>query len=104
MGYKLIKKDENKYNCKHWDKDKTKSTYNLSLTNTNQSQAQASKNENKHHYGNYWGDYPVTEVNTIKVAKKDKNKDKAKHLNHIEYYTYKQKSYYTNKCFEKPKN
>ncbi len=36
------------------------------------------------------------------MVKKDKNKPK--NLSYIKYYTYKQKSYYNNKCFEKPKN
>lgn len=43
-------------------------------------------------------------VNTTEVVKKNKNKDKAKNFSHIKCYTYKQKSYYTNKYFEKLKN
>ncbi len=41
-------------------------------------------------------------VNATKVVKKDK--DKAKDLSHIKYYTCKQKDYYANKYPEKPKN
>ena len=48
---------------------------------------------------------PATSINTTAIRKeKDKNKDK-KNLSNIEYYTYKQKSHYTNKCPKKePKN
>lgn len=41
-------------------------------------------------------------INVTKVTKK--NKDNAKDLSHIEYYTYKQKGHYKNKCLQKPKN
>lgn len=38
--------------------------------------------------------YLATKVNAIKIIKEDKNK--VKNLSYIEYYTCKQKSYYTN--------
>ncbi len=41
-------------------------------------------------------------ANVSKVAKKDK--DKAKDLSHVKYYTCKQKGYYANKYLEKLKN
>ena len=46
--------------------------------------------------------YLTIEVNATKVAKKDKNK--AKDLSYVEYYTYKQKDHYVNQYSDKPKN
>ena len=83
------------YNETSKDKKKAKS-YNSSFAN--QFQTQVPK---KDKYG-HWEGYLATEVNAIKVAKKDKNK--AKDLNHVKYYTYKQKSRYANKCLENLKN
>ena len=45
----------------------------------------------------------ATGVNAIEIAKKNKNKDKTKDLNHIKYYIYKQKSHYVNKYSKKTK-
>ncbi len=77
------------------DKDKTKSH---TPTSTNQLQTQASKKKKRGRQG----DYLVTRVNATKIAKKDKSK--AKDLSNVEYYTYKQKGHYANKCPEKEKN
>lgn len=43
-------------------------------------------------------------MNTNKITKKDKDKNMAKNLSHIKYYTSKQKSHYINKYAEKPNN
>ncbi len=96
----LVKKDkEDTYreyrNKASKDKEKAKS-HNSSFAN--QPQTQAPK---KDKYGRSGG-YPVTRVNTTKVAKKDK--DKTKDLSHVKCYTCKQKSHYANKCPEKLKN
>ena len=48
--------------------------------------------------------HPTTEVNITENTKKNKDKEKAKDLNHIEYYICKQKSYYANKYPKKAKN
>ena len=61
------------------------------LSSANQPQTQVSKKDKRH--GSRRG-YLATGVNVTEVAKKDK--DKAKNLSHIECYTHKQKSYYTN--------
>ena len=46
---------------------------------------------------------PATEVNATKVVKKEKNK--AKDLSYVKYYTFKQlKDHYANKRPDKPKN
>ncbi len=66
-------------------------------SSANQLQIQASKKDKRH-----WEDHPATGVNATEVAKKDK--DKAKDLSHIKYYTCKQKGHYANKCPEKVKN
>lgn len=44
----------------------------------------------------------MTQVDTIKIAKKDKNK--AKDLSHIKCYICKKKGHYTKKYLEKPRN
>lgn len=41
-------------------------------------------------------------INITEVAKK--NKDKAKDLSHVEWYNYKQKDHYANKCHKKSEN
>ncbi len=61
------------------DKNKAKS-HNFSPAN--QPQTQASKKDKRCRWG-----HPATKVNATKVTKKDK--DKAKDLSHVEYYTYK---------------
>ncbi len=103
-GYKpSVKKDKDDANRKHRDeapnkdKDKAKS-YNSS--STNQPQTQASKKHKRH--GSRQRGHLATGDNATEVAKKDK--DKAKDLNHIQYYTCKQKGHYANKCPEKSKN
>ena len=87
---------EHRNKASNKDKEKAKS---YSSFFANQSQIQASK-KNKRHESRQG--HPVTGVNVTEVAKKDK--DKAKELSHIECYTCKQKSHYTNKCPKKPKN
>ena len=85
-------KQRNETSSKH--KEKTKS-HNPFLAN--QPQAQASKKRQ------CWRGGPLaTRVNTIKVAKKDK--DKAKDLNHIKYYICKQKDHHASKYPKKAKN
>lgn len=42
-------------------------------------------------------------MNTTKIVKKDKNKNKAKDLSYIKYYTYKQKDYYAKKMLTSQK-
>ena len=97
----LIKKDKNNAYWEHCkevfnkDKNKTKSHNSFSAK---QPQTQAPKKD-KH---SCQGDHPATKINALKVAKKDKNK--AKDLSHVKYYTYKQKSHYANKYPKKPKN
>lgn len=72
----------------HWDKNKNKAKfYNLSFTRTSQPCTQASK-KNKYNK-NRWEDYLATKINITKVVKKTKNKNKAKNLNYIKYYTRK---------------
>ena len=98
----LVKKDKDNTYQKHRDetfnknKEKAKSH---PLSSANQSQAQASKKNKRH---GSWQGHLATGVNATKIAKTDKNR--TKDLNHIECYTYKQKSRYANKCSEKPKN
>ncbi len=102
-GYRpLVKKDKDNANWEHWDGDKDKDkakSHNPSSIN-NQPQAQLLK-KNKFHES-CQRDYLATGVNATKIAKKDKNK--TKDLNHIRYYTYKQKGHYINQCPKKSKN
>ena len=89
-------KDESRRNkASSKDKEKAKSH---NLSSANQPQAQASKKRQKRRQGGL----SATGVNATKVAKKDK--DKAKDLSHVKYYTCKQKGHHTSQCFEKPKN
>lgn len=81
----MIKKDKNKVNQEYYNRDKTKAL-NLSSTNTSQPQILAFKKDQ--YYGSYWKDYPTTRINIIEVAKKNKDKKKAKNLSYIKYYTY----------------
>ena len=80
----LVKKNKDNVNWKHCnkasnkDKNKTK-FYNSSFAN--QSQTQAFKKDQH----SCWKGYLVTGINTIKVAKKNKNK--AKDLSYIKCYT-----------------
>ena len=90
---------EQRNNASNRDKKKAKS-HNPS-SSANQPQTQTS-NSRKHQGKERGGGHLATGVNTTKVPKKDK--DKAKDLSHIEYYIYKQKSHYANKCPDKPKN
>ncbi len=100
-GYRsLIKKDKNDAYWKHCDeasnKDKEKAkSYNPSFAN--QPQTQVSKKCHKIRQGGHL----ATGVNTTKIAKKDKDKDKAKDLSHIKCYTCKWKGHYANKYPEK---
>ena len=98
----LVKKDKDdayqEHRNKVFNKDKKKAKSHPSFS-ANQLETQASKKD-KHHQR--WQGHPATGVNTIKVAKKDK--DKIKDLSHIECYICKQKDYYANKCPKKPKN
>ena len=99
-GYRpLVKKDKEDANREHRDntssKDKEKAkSHNPSIAN--QPQAFKKRQENRQ------GSLPATGVNATKVAKKDK--DKAKDLSHVEFYTCKQKRYYASRCPEKPRN
>ena len=95
-----VKKDKNNAYREHHneaskDKKKTKSH---PLSSVNQPQTQASKKNKRH---GSWQGHSATEVNAIKVAKKDK--DKAKDLSHIKCYTYKQKNHYASKYPKKIK-
>ncbi len=95
----LVKKDKDNTNQEYQDeapKDKAKSHNSFSA---NQPQIQASK---KDKYGSCQRGHPATKVNATELIKKDK--DKTKNLSYIEYYIYKQKGYYTNKCLRKAKN
>ncbi len=98
--WSLDKKNKDDANQEHRDKvfkDKKKAkSHNSSFDN--QPQIYVSKK----HYRSWWGGYPATGVNVIKVIKKDK--DKVKDLSHIECYTCKQKGYYAKKCPKKSKN
>ena len=104
-GYKLLVKKnkdntyQEQYNeTSNRDKEKTKSHNPLSSAN----QPQILASNSKKYQEKRRGGHPATRVNAIKIVKKDKNK--AKDLSHVEYYIYKQKSHYINKCLEKPKN
>ncbi len=77
------------------NKDKAKSH---NSSSTNQPQTQAPKKDKR----GCRGGHLATGVNAIEVAKKDK--DKAKDLSHVKYYTYRQKGHYVNKCPKKSKN
>ncbi len=101
----LVKKDKDDAYRKQCDeafnRDKEKAKSHNLLSSTNQPQTQAFNSKKRQRKGQRRG-RPATGVNTTKVAKK--NKDKAKDLSHIKYYTCKPKSYYVNKCPDKPKN
>ena len=98
----MAKKEKNKANWEYQDGDKDKVKLHKPLsTNTSQPQTYASK-KNKY-YRSRQGGFSAIGVNTTEVAKKDKNKNKAKDLNHIKYYICKQKDYYANRCFKKIK-
>ncbi len=93
-----VKKVKDKSTREHRDKaskDKAKS-HNFSFTN--QLQIQAPKKDNR----SRWRGHLATGVNITEVTKK--NKDKAKDLSHVKYYTYKQKDHYAKKCHKKAKN
>ena len=99
----MAKKEKNKASQKHQDKNKNKAkSHNSLFANIHQPQTQASK-KNKHHES-YQKNHSTTRINAIEVAKKDKNKNKAKDLSDIDCYIYKQKGYYANKCPKKTKN
>lgn len=68
-GYRPTKKDNDKANWEHRDKNKTKSTHNLSLANIGQLQAKASK-KNKHHQRNCRDSHPTTLINITNFTKK----------------------------------
>ena len=99
----LVKKDkddtywEQRDKASNRDKKKAKS-HNPSFS-ANQFQTQAFNSKKYQRKGR---GVPATRVNATKVVKKDK--DKAKDLSHIKYYTCKQKGHYANKCLDKPKN
>lgn len=84
----MLKKEKNKVIWKYRDKDKDKAkSLNSSFANMSEPQTQAFKKDK--HYKRRWGDHSATGVNATQVNKK--NKDKAKDLSHIEYYTCKHK-------------
>ena len=87
-GYKLsTKKEIDKTSSKHSDGNKGKAkSYNSSFANTSQLQTQAFKK--KKYYESHQDSHPTTMINAIKIVKKDKDKDKAKNLSYIKYYTY----------------
>ncbi len=68
-----------------FNKDKEKAKSHNPLSSANQPQTQASNFKKRQRKG--WGGHSVTGVNAIEVVKRDK--DKAKDLSHIEYYTCK---------------
>lgn len=94
-------KDEASQKLRDGDKDKAQS-YNPLSANTSQPYTQAFKKE-KYHKHRQKG-HLTTGVNAIKIAKKDKDTNKAKNLSHIKYYTYKQKCQYAHKYSIKSKN
>lgn len=80
----MPKKERNKVSSEHRDKDKDKArSHNPLFANTKQPQTQNSK-KNKHYRRCQRGHLAI-KINTIKVAKKDKKKDKVKNLSHIKY-------------------
>lgn len=78
------------------DKVKDKAKFHNPSSANSQPQAQTS-NKNKHK--SHRKGLLATGINTIKIAKKDK--DKTKDLSYINCYTCKQKGYYANKCPKK---
>ena len=99
----MAKKEKDKASWKYQNRNKDKAkSHNPSSTNTNHPQTQASKRD-KHHE-NRQRSYLITGINATKIDKKNKDKNKVKDLNHIKYYTYKQKDNYANKCSKKAKN
>ena len=85
----LVKKNKNdaywEQRDKATNKDKKKAKSHNSSSSTNQPPTQASSS--KKHQEKRQESYPATGVNASKIAKKDK--DKAKNLCHIKYYTCK---------------
>lgn len=84
----LDKKEKNKACQKHYDRNKDKikaKSHNALFTYPSQPQTQAFK-KNKCHRS-YERDFSSTGVNATNIPKKDK--DKAKDLSHIKYYTTK---------------
>ena len=85
--YKLLaKKNINNTSWKHYDKTSNKDKDKAKFHNSsfaNQPQIRASKKDKC----GCRESHPVTRVNVTRVTKKDK--DKAKNLNHVKYYTYK---------------
>lgn len=95
------KKDKDDANWEYWDRNKNKNkakSHNLFSTNS-QPQTQVSKKDK--YQRNRQRGHLVIGVNATKIVKKDK--DKAKDLSHIKYYTCKQKDHYANKCAKNPK-
>ena len=99
----MTKKEKNKASREYQNGDKKKAkSYNSLSANTSQPQTQGSIKNKRHR--SFQGDYPAIRVNAIKVAKKDKNKDKTQDLSHMKYYICKQKGHYANKCLKIIKN
>ena len=81
----IKKNKEYKANWKYQNKNKNKvKSHNLSFANS-QSQTQIFK-KNKSHYEK---DHSAIRVNITKIAKKNKDKNKAKNLSYIKCYTCK---------------
>ena len=94
----LSKKNKKDTQWEHRDKTPKDKAKSQTPATTNQPQTTASK---KCH-GGQQGNRPATGVNATEVVKKEK--DKAKNLSYVKYYTCKQKGLYTTKCPDKPKN
>lgn len=100
-GYRpLAKKEKNKANQEHGDKDRDKAKFNNPSFANSQSQAQVSKKDRLP--GGQQRGHLAIKIYATKVAKKDK--DITKDLSHIECYTCKQKDHYAKNCPQKPKN
>lgn len=97
-----VKKGKNNANWEYRDENKDQNKAKSQNPSSANSQPQTQVFKKDKHQESRQGGYPATEVNAIKVAKRDK--DKAKDLSYIKCYTCKQKSHYANKCPKKPKN
>ena len=111
QGQRPTKKDDKDFRDFEKNKSSQNPLANILSSGTQSSPAQPKKEQNsrsrreKPQQQSQGQNTPVTGVNTTVVRKnKDKDKDK-KNFSNIKWYTYKQKSYYANKCPEKePKN
>ncbi len=97
LSAKKVKKDIDREPQNEASKDKDKAKPHNSSTSANQPQTQDPEKDKR----GCWEGHPITGVNAIEVAKKDKA---PKDLSHIECFTCHQKGHYATKCSDKPKN